>query len=107
MQDDERQFQLVGTDQLLRKRADRIGVKLRIGRGKIDQVIRVRENGAEFAALCVIEKGANFFGKKGPGKPLHVVLHKNLHRGAANRARALNRAMHPAADRHMGAEEDL
>ena len=41
----------------LRQRAERVGVKLRIGGGEIDQVIGVRKNGAELFALRVAQKG--------------------------------------------------
>ncbi len=59
MQDQERQFELIGTRQFLGQRAQRVGVKLRIGRREIDQVIRVRENRAELGALRVIEESGD------------------------------------------------
>ena len=52
MQDQKRQLQLIRADQFLRQRAQRVGVKLRIGRGEIDQVVRVREDGVELGALA-------------------------------------------------------
>ena len=44
MQHQKRQFQLIGANQFFRKSPQRIGVKLRISSGEIDQIIRVREN---------------------------------------------------------------
>ena len=81
-------------------------MKLRIGRGEIDQIIGMRENGAKPAALPMIKKSADFLAPKWPCEPLHVVLHKNLHRSAVNGTRALDRAMYAAADRHVGAEQN-
>ena len=49
MQDEKRQPELIGARQLLRQGANGIGVKLRIGRGEIDQVIGVREDRAELS----------------------------------------------------------
>ena len=49
MQNQKRQLELIGALQLLRERAQGVGMKLRIGRGEIDQVIRMREDRAE---LC-------------------------------------------------------
>ena len=82
-------------------------MKLRIGRGEVDQVVGVRENGVELAALRVPEKGGDLGTLERTREPLHVVLHEDLHRRALDRARALNRAMHAPANRHMRAEEDL
>ena len=85
----------------------RVGVELRIGGGEIDQVIRVRESGLEFGSLGVIEEGRDFLALQRPGEPLHVVLHKNLHRRAFDRTRPLDGPMDAAADRHVGAEENF
>ena len=54
MQDDERQAQLIGPRQFLGQSAQRVGVKLRIGRRQIDEVIGVRENRRQLPALRVI-----------------------------------------------------
>ena len=53
----------------------------------------------------MFEEGANFFGRERAREPLHVVLHEHLHGGALDRAGALDRHVHAAADRHVGAEE--
>ena len=45
MQDQKWQLELIGANEFLGQSANRIGVKLRIGRREVDQVIRMRENG--------------------------------------------------------------
>ena len=81
-------------------------MKLRIGRGEIDQVIGMCENRASSRALRMIEKRLDFRARERPREPLHVVFHENLHRGALDRARPFYRPMHPARDRHVSAEEN-
>jgi hypothetical protein len=82
-------------------------VKLRIGRGEIDQIIRVREHRSQLGALLVIEKSPNFTGGQWPGEPLHVVFHENLHRAAIDRTSALDRQVCAARDGHMGTEQNF
>src|SRR5688572_22251872 len=73
---------------------------------QIDQVVRMRKSRMKLGALRMIEERGDFLTEQWPGEPLHVVLHKNLHRRAVDRAGTLDRPMHPAADRHVSAEED-
>ena len=54
----------------------------------------------------MIEKRRDLLALQGPGEPLHIVLHKNLHRRAIDRPRSLDGAVDPATDRHMGAEKN-
>ena len=54
----------------------------------------------------MFEKRENFVGPEWPGEPLHVVLYKNLHGGAFDRAGAVDGHVHAAADRHVGAEKN-
>ena len=61
----------------------------------------------EFGALGVIEKRRDFHALQGPGEPLHVVLHKNLHCRAFDRTGSLDRAVQPAADRHVSAQKNF
>jgi len=82
-------------------------VKLRIGGGEIDQIIRVRKHRSQLPALPVIKKNANFFSGQWPSEPLHVVFHENLHRGAIDRTGALDRQVYTAGDRHMSAQKNL
>ena len=82
-------------------------MKLRIGGGEIDQIIRVRKNRSQLPALMVVEKSANFTGRQWPGEPLHVVFHENLHRGAIDRASSLDRQVCPACDGHMGTQKNF
>ena len=103
MQDDERQTQLVGPRELLGQSAQRVGVKLRVGRRQIDEVIGVRENRRQLPALRMFEEGLDFLARQRPREPLHVVFHENLHRRAFDRTRPLDRPMHAAADRHVRA----
>src|SRR6516164_9072973 len=52
----------------------------------------------------MIKKSSDFVSRQRAGKPLHVVLDEDLHGGAMDRTRALNRHAHPATDGHVGAE---
>ena len=52
MQHEKRQLELVRADEFLGKRAQRVGVKLRVRRGEIDQVIRMREDRVEFGSAA-------------------------------------------------------
>ena len=56
MQNEKWQPELIGADQFLRQRANGIGMKLRIGRGEIDQVIGMCEDCAELSALMMIKE---------------------------------------------------
>jgi len=98
---------LICPDQFFGERANGIGVKLRIGRSEIDQVIGVPEHRQQFTALDVIEKSVNFLAGQRSGEPLHVVFHEHLHRGAVDRSRALDGHAYPAADGHVRAEDNL
>ena len=106
MQNEKRQPELIGARQLLRQRANGIGVKLRIGRGEINQVSGMGEDRAELSALRMIKERLDFRASERPREPLHVVFHENLHRAALDRARSLYRARHSARDRHVSAEEN-
>jgi hypothetical protein len=81
-------------------------VKLRIGRGEIDQVIGMCEDRAELSALRMIKERLDLRAGERPREPLHVVFHENLHRAALDQARSFYRTMYPARDRHVGAEEN-
>ena len=105
MEHEKRQLKLIGADQFLGERAKGVRVKLRVGRREIDQVIRVRENRGELGPLRMIEERLDLVRRERPREPLHVVLHENLHRRALDRTRALDRAMHAAADRDVRAEQ--
>ena len=67
----------------------------------------MRENGMEFGALSMIEKRRDLGPLQWPGKPLHIVLHKNLHSRALNRTRSFNRPVHATADGHVGTEDEF
>ena len=45
MQDQKWQFELIGANQFFGQSANRVGVKLRIGRREVDQIIRMSEDG--------------------------------------------------------------
>src|SRR5438105_2670885 len=51
----------------------------------------------------MIEKSANLLASERPREPLHVVLDEHLHGAALERAGALDRSVHTALDRHVGA----
>ena len=51
MQHKKRKLKLIGANQFFGESANRVGVKLRIGRREIDQVIRVCEDGGERGSL--------------------------------------------------------
>src|SRR5712664_661787 len=53
----------------------------------------------------MFEERADFVAREGPREPLHIVFHEHLDRGAFNRATALDRRMHAAADGHVRAEK--
>src|SRR6266446_5203063 len=81
-------------------------MKLRIRRGEIDQIIGMSKNGHQLRALSVVEKGANLAHAQRSREPLHVILHKHLHRRALDRTCAFDRCMDPAADRHVRTQEN-
>src|SRR5437667_5970366 len=54
----------------------------------------------------MIKKGADFVSRQRTGKPLHVVFYEDLHGGAVDRTRPLDRHAHTAADRHVRAQEN-
>ena len=107
MQNEERQLELMGAGQFLRESADGVGVELRIGRGQVDQIIGVGEDGRQFGALPVPEEGVNLRLGQGPGEPLHIILHENLHGGALDGAGAFDGHVRAAADGHVSAQQDL
>ena len=107
MQHQKWELKLICADQFFGERANGIGVKLRIRRGKVDQVIGVAKHRRQFTALDVIEKSTDFLAGQRPGEPLHIVFHEDLHRGAADRSRALDGHARPAADGHVRAEKRL
>ena len=45
MQDQKWQFELIGANEFFGQSANRVGMKLRIGRREVDQIIGMRENG--------------------------------------------------------------
>jgi hypothetical protein len=55
----------------------------------------------------VIEKRADLLARQGPGKPLHIVLHEDLHGRAPDGTSSLDRHVHATADRHMGAQKNF
>jgi hypothetical protein len=59
------------------------------------------------AALPMFQEGANLLARQRLSKPLHVVFDENLGGGAVDRAGALDRHMHPAGNRHVGAQKHL
>src|SRR3984893_15036095 len=99
MENEKGKLELIGTDQFFRKRAQRVGLELRIGRSKINQVIGVVEDRQEVAALLMSDKGANFVASKRSCEPLHVVLHENLHGRAADGTATLDGHVRAAGDR--------
>jgi len=60
MQHQKREFKLICPEQFFGERSNGIGVKLRIGRSEVDQVIGVPEHRQQFTALNMIEKSADF-----------------------------------------------
>src|ERR1051326_6873642 len=53
----------------------------------------------------MIEESADFRASKRPCKPLHVVLHEDLHGCAVDRACTLDRHAHATTDGHVRAEK--
>src|SRR6476659_10818071 len=82
-------------------------MKLRIGGGEIDQIIRVRKNRPQLGALLVVQKSANFVSRQWPSEPLHVVFDENLHCSAIDRTSALDCHVHAAGNRHVSAEKEF
>jgi hypothetical protein len=82
-------------------------VKLRIGGGEIDQIIRVRKNRPQLDALLVVQKIANFVSRQWPGEPLHVVFDENLHCSAIDRTSAFDRHVRTASDGHVSAKQNF
>ena len=81
-------------------------MKLRIRGREVDQIIGMGKNGHQLGALSVVEKGANLDQGQRRCEPLHIVLHKHLHRRALDRTCAFDRGMDPAANRHVRAQEN-
>jgi len=73
-------------------------MKRRVRGSEIDEIICMRKNRTEFGALRVVQEGIDFVSGEWAREPLHIIFHENLHRGAGNRTRSLNRAMHAAGD---------
>src|SRR5262245_62035919 len=107
MQYQKRELKLICADEFFGERANGIGVELRIGRSEVDQVVGVCEHRQQFTALNVIEKSTDFLAGQRSGKPLHIIFHKYLHRGAADRSRALDSDAHAATNGHVRAKENL
>ena len=82
-------------------------MKLGIGRREVDQVIGMREHDREFRPLPVPNECLDLLLRQWPREPLHVVLDEDLHRGALDRARPFDRAMDPAPNGHVSAEENV
>ena len=80
-------------------------MKLPICRGQVDEVIRMREDRQQIAAVSMLKKSADLVERERACAPLHIILHKHLDRGATDGAAALDRHMHATADRHVGAQE--
>jgi hypothetical protein len=80
-------------------------VKSRVAGGKIDQVPAVAKNGAQRIAQRMLAKGPDLGCAERLRKPLHVVLHEDLHRCAADRASAVNGRRNPARRRDVRAHE--
>src|SRR5205823_10705653 len=55
----------------------------------------------------MIEESADFHATERPCKPLHVVLHEDLHGCAVDRACALNCHAHATTDGHVRVKETL
>ena len=60
MQHQKREFKLICADQFFGERSNGIGVKLRIRRSEVDQVIGVAKHRQQFTTLDMIEKSADF-----------------------------------------------
>jgi hypothetical protein len=82
-------------------------VKLRVRRGEIDKVIRVREGGLDLTTLRMPNECFDLRALERAREPLHVVLHKDLHCGAIDGAGTLDRAVRAAPNRHVRAEQKL
>jgi hypothetical protein len=54
----------------------------------------------------MIEESADFLPAQRFGKPLHIVLHEDLHGRAPDRPRTLNRHAQAASDGHVRAKEN-
>ena len=98
-------MKLVRAGKFLGERANRVRSKLWIRRSEIDEVISVGKNRQQLSPLDVVEESSDFVPPQWAGKPLHVVLYENLHGGALDRTRALNRHAHTAADGHVRAQK--
>ena len=107
MEHEERQEKLVGTGQFFGKGLARFFGKFGVHRREVDQVAAVAERGAEFAPVRMFVEGLPFgLGKRCGGKPLHVVLHENLHGGAADGKRPVDGEGNAARDGHVRANEE-
>ena len=106
MQHQKWELQLIGANQFFRQRADRIRVKLPVRGGEIDEIICVRENRQQFAALLMFAEGPDFFAGKRACEPLHVVFYEDLNGCAVDRASALNRRVDATGNRHVRAKKD-
>ena len=107
MKHEKRKFKLVGAHQFLAQGTKGFLMKIFARGGEIDQVPAMPENRAEFAPLRMIEEGADFLVGKRRCEPLHVVLHEDLHRGAADTESAVNRLFSATGCGSVSAEERL
>ena len=80
-------------------------VKSAVAGGEIDQVSAVGKNGAKRIAQRMLAKSPDLGRAERLRKPLHVVLHEDLHRCAAGGASAVDGGRNPARRRDVRAQE--
>ena len=71
---------------------------------QIDQVAGMGNDRTQLPSQGMMRKGLGLRFGKGLGEPLHVVLHKNLHRGATNPYSSVDRSGNAADRWDMGTQ---
>jgi len=96
---------LLAPQQFIGKGAERFFVILGSLDTEIDQVSGMGNDGAESFTERVMREGKDFGLRQRLGKPLHIVLHKNLDGRASDPDTAVNGTRRAPDSRHMRAEQ--
>src|SRR3989442_15432234 len=104
MNDDAREAEGLGALELVREGIHGLPPLAGIEGRQVDQIARVRKHVADRRRAPGDGEVADLVGAERAGRPLALVLEKDLHGTALQRSAALQRAIEAAADRHVRAD---
>ena len=102
--DDAEQSERLRAIEFINKRVDRLLSKDRRGRGQIDQIARVRDDGRDAGLVDALAESPHVGRIEWFPSPLTGVFREDLQRFAAVHGRAVDRVRHPAGDGHVRAD---